>query len=765
MRSAIVLCFSLFFAAGVSAQPSPSVHVEPAGDWVSAPPLPALEAPVTGRTPGTEWLLRDDQIRVDDETVHYSRRALVLRNTAGVQNWQEIEIDFDPTFQQLVLHHVRLVRDGVVIDALRPDEVRVIQRETDLAERIYDGRMTALLFVHDLRPGDVIDYAWSLAGTNPIVADSFAHLAPLTQSEPTRLVRWRILHPRERDLRSLVLDSDAEIARAEMPGGWVEQKIVLESPAPIQLEDQLPVWLNPIPRVQTSEFATWTSVALWAERLFSGALGDGRDEALDATVRMLGRRGATAEERALAAIRFVQDEIRYLGIESGPNSHTPHAPSLVLSRRFGDCKDKALLLVQLLERFGFDARVALVDSGGGRDLARMLPSPFVFDHAIVTVRDGENQAWIDATLSDTGGELWSVAPPPLDVALIVEPSTTGLSQIPDRTRQANTHVVEKWTLAEDGGARFDVRSSYEGADADELRSYLATLSLEELGEQYHEYYAQSDPGIEPAGLPSVEDDRSRNVIVVTEAYRLAKFWSDSTQRELWAHVIGNRLVTPASETRTNPLGLVRTGKIVHEIEVEGTSGLSFPTFAKTIDNDVFRLQARSWRDGDRLHFRCVWEPRKDTVAPGAVAQYAASIGDAEQALSLTVTRGMFALAGLAGLPSYLPPLLAGGAAAAGGSLLLVGFAVSRRRRSAPEAKAWPRVARIADVSGLPSTMHCGVEGIPVSGSGRTVGQDASGAPLVRLAVVCPLCLRSRPITVVIAAANPEPGRTVDPPRT
>ena len=82
--------------------------------------------------------------------------------------------------------------------------------------------------------------------------------------------------------------------------------------------------------------------------------------------------------RAAAVLQLVQREIRYLGIEVGAGSHAPCAPALVCQRRFGDGKDKALLMVALLEALGVEAAPALVDTDVDADLLEsndFLPPP------------------------------------------------------------------------------------------------------------------------------------------------------------------------------------------------------------------------------------------------------------------------------------------------------------------------------------------------------------------------------------------------------
>ena len=59
--------------------------------------------------------------------------------------------------------------------------------------------------------------------------------------------------------------------------------------------------------------------------------------------------------------------------------------SEVIQRHYGDCKDKANLLVAMLRAAGIPANLALLSTGPGRDVDPQLPGINQFDHAIVYV--------------------------------------------------------------------------------------------------------------------------------------------------------------------------------------------------------------------------------------------------------------------------------------------------------------------------------------------------------------------------------------------
>src|SRR6185503_4041090 len=105
--------------------------------------------------------------------------------------------------------------------------------------------------------------------------------------------------------------------------------------------------------VHFSDYKTWADVASWAEKSFRP---ETVSEELHQKIKRLRDDNATDEQRVLKALQFIQDEIRYLGIENGINSHQPTDPSVVFARGYGDCKDKALLFCTMLRFFdGVDA--------------------------------------------------------------------------------------------------------------------------------------------------------------------------------------------------------------------------------------------------------------------------------------------------------------------------------------------------------------------------------------------------------------------------
>ena len=129
----------------------------------------------------------------------------------------------------------------------------------------------------------------------------------------------------------------------------------------------------------------------------------------------------------------------------------PHDPAETLAKKYGDCKDKATLLVAMLRAAGIPAYVALLNVGSRMDVPADLPGMGLFDHAIVYV-PGKKPLWIDAT--DRYAQLGQL--PMGDqgrLALIARAETTALVKTPESHRKDNGLMESREiTLTENGPA-------------------------------------------------------------------------------------------------------------------------------------------------------------------------------------------------------------------------------------------------------------------------------------------------------------------------
>src|SRR5206468_8365093 len=164
----------------------------------------------------------------------------------------------------------------------------------------------------------------------------------------------------------------------------------------LQEEDKLPSWYDIYPVVMVSEFKSWKEVNDWAVTLFpfSSSLSPMLQKLVDGWKKKYN----ADDQRLSAALHFVQDEIRYMGIEMGKNSYKPHSPDRVMQQRFGDCKDKSYLLCTLLQAMNIEASPVLISTSYKKTITNWLPSPALFDHCNVRVQLEGKTFWFDPTI-------------------------------------------------------------------------------------------------------------------------------------------------------------------------------------------------------------------------------------------------------------------------------------------------------------------------------------------------------------------------------
>ncbi len=573
------------------------------------------------------YLLMDQQVRVNGGHVErYYRRTKRIQSTSGVQDESELKFNFAPSFERLTLHYIHLVREGRTTDALVPSEVKVIQQETGLEEQIYDESLSALVFLKDVRAGDVVDFAYSIDGENPVLGKHVALRMSLGSGHRVARLRQRLLWESSTPVFLKAHGTEAQPVVAPVGPGKVytwERRDV--PPAPF--EDDAPSWSETIPWIQATDFAKWNDVARWASDLFRVD-----EQNMPGLSSLAATWTGDPAERALAAIRFVQDDVRYLGMEIGPNSHKPHPPGEVLAQRFGDCKDKALLLTTLLRIVGVEADPALVNTRARQTLDAWQPSPFAFDHAIVRIRLGGRTAWVDATHAHQGGDLFGLATPRFRRALVVRADSQELSPIELAAPAKETRIVEETYTVAKKTAAFAVKTVYAGDEADRMRAELARTTTDELGKRYLNFYAHEDPGLRAAGPLRVRDDRRSNTIVLEEGYAIPDFWK-SKSRRFFAGTVGEMIVLPETRLRSTALRVRHPVSVREVIRVQVPDRIDARTRLEHHRSAGFELDTKTEASGNQLTLEYRYRSLQDSIPVAGVEDYLKVAKEAREDLS------------------------------------------------------------------------------------------------------------------------------------
>lgn len=610
-----------------------------APSWVKPlPPAVATEPrplPATGAKARREPLV-DIQVQLAPKSatatyVHLQREAL---DSSTLRDVSEPQISFNPAYQQLVIHQVGVLRGGQRLDRLKDARVELMRREQQLERQMIDGVRTALVVLSDVRVGDVVDLAYTLEGENPIFEGRYSALMQLASDAPVERLHLRIEAPTERKLAVKVVASDVVPERFEEAGRQVI-RVLRERVPTVPDEAATPPWFKVYPALQISEYASWAELDQWAQRLFAAEAQPAGVAAKAAELKAL---GGTPEQQVAAALRFVQDEVRYFSASLGESSHRPKPAARTLAERLGDCKDKTLLLNSLLGAMGFDARPALVSMARNRGIAHYLPSHDQFDHVISRVKLGDAVYFLDPTMNGQGYSLAQRGYFPYGAALVVGLGDAGPQPVvPPAFAQDALSFRQDWDFSQLARpAQLSTSFKATGLAAERWRAHLATAGLERLAESIGGAYVRLLPGLISAGQPEVVDDRETNqweLKLRFEHPSIGRYQRGWLELDFPAAELADALPVPPEARRRYPYQLDLTRVADLRVSVTGPRPIGGPAPApQQLADKHFAFSTRVELSGATVQFVSHVERKADEVLPQDVDGYRERVGRARQML-------------------------------------------------------------------------------------------------------------------------------------
>ena len=630
----------IFFCLFISVCHANSEFIQAAKpDWVETI-NPAPDNTNKGSN-GSRYLLVSQQVNLaQEEYQHYYHYRQQVLNESGLQDASQITIDFDPAFQQLNLHQLNLIRDGVVISKLNSAKISIIQREVDLEYSLFDGRKTATIILDDVRTGDIVEYSYSVKGNNPALGNNLFGGFDLQWSVPVAQVLYKIITTPEKPVYFKSHLSNQSFQSKKKQGLVLYRYENTHVPA-LHVDKDLPSWYFPYPWIQTSAHPNWQAVVDWALPFYK--LPQVTADNVIASIVNIGLENKSTEIKLLAALDFVQDQIRYTGIEIGISSYKPHQPSLVMERRFGDCKDKVMLLMSILKNLGFDVYPVLVNSKQIRQLDLLLPSPTDFNHVIVLVKHEGKAYWLDPTIKGQAGNLANIYQPDYGHGLIIKAGNEKLTTIKPNTINKK-EVFETFEVNNnDQATRFRLQTIYYGDKADNVRNYLKNNDIKKIEKDYLNFFAKFYPSIQVAADIRTEDDQENNVFRIFEEYLIPEFWKYSeTEKRYHALFFQTDLSTsirsPEYIKRSMPLDIGEKTHLLVNTDILLNEQWPINDEAEVIENEIFKFsrQVSAFSTGKRIRLSYEFVTQQDVVLPKQVENYSEQISQARDMIGYTL---------------------------------------------------------------------------------------------------------------------------------
>jgi transglutaminase-like putative cysteine protease len=583
------------------------------------------------------WVLIDRQINAknDEQFFHWARQVLTAD---GVRRASRIVIAYDPSYESVTMHWVKIWRGTNTLNGLAPSMIQTNQSGFDTADFLFSAPKPVTLPLDDVRPGDVIDYAYSIDGSNPALDGMFTDRVPLQFEEPVEHLVTRLLWPPPRKFYVQNHGTDISPTTA-LRSNMVEYTWDATKVPGLSLQPPTPVWYNPYPWVQLSEFQRWADVNKWALQLFatSNKFAPELARKIDEWKELPG-----PEDRAVAALQFVQEEIRSVGVESKAAIYEPVTPSSIFARRFGDCKDKTWLLVTILRALNIDAYPVLVNSRARQTVVDLHPSPAVFDHAIVRATVNNQYYFVDSTGTYERGPLAIRSWPGYGYGLLIGPGITGLTEIPPCTVLPKTTVSEYFNVGGyDQETGVTIVTVAEGTDATALRERFAETPPERIEREYRKIQDDNYPDIRTAAPLRFDDDEQNNRFQITESYSIPKFWRRRPEDyyyhcHFYSFNVDDAMHKPEDTVRTMPLSVEYPVHQVFHVEANWMIGWPVHPDTQSIQNPAFSFNRTENIVGTNLVVEHEYRSLSDVVMPDAYPTYLRQLDAATEFLGCAI---------------------------------------------------------------------------------------------------------------------------------
>jgi len=551
----------------------------------------------------------------------FVRRSKKIISNVGVQNESQISVSFNPAYQQLFFNTIRIIRNTTILNKLQIGAMKIVHQEDDLNNFIYNGTLNALFILDDVRQGDVIEYSYTLKGFNPIFKNKFSTEFGLQYSIPIYDIYYKLIVPPGRKM-NIKNQLDNIVPVINNVGGQQVYEWRKKNTLPLTTQDYLPSWYNAFGRILISEFNNWKEVNDWAMDLFPSKIK--LSPGLQKKITEISLAYPDAEGRTLAALKFVQDDIRYMGIEIGVESHKPADPSKVFTQRFGDCKEKSYLLYIMLKEMGITSNVVLISADNKKTIKDFPPSPTAFDHVTIRVKLKDVFYWFDPTIPYQRGNIKNLFYPDYQAGLVIGDSTSDLTDIQFR-KVSYQHTKEVFKVASMyGSGTLLVTSLFAGSDADIIRSDFSTQSNTELLKSYQKFYAGYYENIKADSLTYLDDD-STGIFSTNEYYTLPAFWKvekgNVNKFSILSFIIDANFRRPKDKDRKMPFRLPFPINFQEEVIVDLPQDWPVKEDEMHFKNAGFELNSKFYRVYNKVHISTDYQNLKDNVTAEEAPAY------------------------------------------------------------------------------------------------------------------------------------------------
>ena len=399
---------------------------------------------------GTSVTRNLDRIKIFNERGRpYASKTISYR-----EGYQKIKIIFANTIKP----------DGKIIALDKRD---IIDSSEYSGYEFYTDIKVKKFTMPAVEDGCIIELAYEIQNLKPVLSRDFSET-----------FFCQNLFPIEEDILEVVLPVDTELQYKKFktditpritPLGRKKRYVFINTKQKeIIPESRMPSLLDrdTFPQISLWTLDSWDTISKWYSKLFREQMKS--NDELEKFTKQLIADKKTKEDKINAIFNFVSQNIRYIAVLLGPHTHKPHQAFEIFEKRYGDCKDKTVLLLTMLKIAGIEGMPALVPANG-KYFDETIPALNAFNHIIAVVADQGKYYWLDAT-----NETASYDSPPFALSTKVflmneDGSYRFVTSPAPNPKKDYYHLDIRYNINREGDADIDYTYKFFGKAAEAIR--------------------------------------------------------------------------------------------------------------------------------------------------------------------------------------------------------------------------------------------------------------------------------------------------------
>jgi transglutaminase-like putative cysteine protease len=321
----------------------------------------------------------------------------------GRDNNKVQTFSFSTNYSKLNLVLVEIIKtDGSITKIDISTQSKTAISTSQMSSNIYDPNSKVMTVnIPDLKIGDTVRFVTYEKLFKAPIPNTWSNLVLFEGTSPIHHLEYTIKAPHSLPLVKIALLSEikgtVKYNKTESLTGstyhWTVNNVPRMFPEP-----QMPAASSVVQRLLVSTMPNWEFISKWYWNLCKPHM-DATPEMKAKTLQLI--KGAkTDNEKIKRIFDFVSQKIRYMGLiaEQKSPGMEPHDVKLTFDNRYGVCRDKAVLLTEMLRLAGFDAYPVIIKVGPKLD--KKVPMQY-FNHAITCVELNGKNILMDPTNENT----------------------------------------------------------------------------------------------------------------------------------------------------------------------------------------------------------------------------------------------------------------------------------------------------------------------------------------------------------------------------